>query len=142
MTDIIDRLTSTPSLVSLVIIALGSWRLAWFLMRDGGPFGLMVEIRERMGLSHTIDNVVLPYYGGFPGTLFICMWCMSFWTSALVFVVWAAFPPVAAVLAAWGGACLVESVVGYWHINSIPPEYDTRVDEVEHSPNGHEQSDI
>ncbi len=118
MNEILDRLTSTPSIVPLAIIILGSWRLSWFLMRDGGPFGVMVEIRERMGFSHTLDNIPLPYHGGFPGTLFACMWCMTFWTSIMVFLVWAAFPPVAGALAGWGGACVVESVVGYWHIKT------------------------
>lgn len=136
MTEIFDRLTSTPSFVGLLVIIIGGWRLSWFLMRDGGPFGLMVDIRERMGMSHTLDNIPLPYFGGFPGTLFICMWCMSFWTSIVVFLIWAAFPPAAGVLAGWGGACIVESVVGYWHMNSVPTEEDVRVENVEHSPNG------
>lgn len=128
MTDILDRLTSTPSIVAVAIIILGSWRLSWFLMRDGGPFGIMVEVRERMGFSHTLDNIPLPYHGGFPGTLFACMWCMTFWTSIVVFLIWAAFPPVTVVLAVWGGACVVESVVGYWHVNSMPIQNDIRVE--------------
>ena len=120
MTEILDRLTQLPSFTSLVVWALASWRVSWFLMRDGGPFGIMMEIRERLGFSHTVEGIPLPYFGGFPGTLFACMWCMSFWTSILVFVVWALFPPVAFILAAWAGACVVESVVGYWHIRSTP----------------------
>ncbi len=120
MTDILDRLTSTPSFVQMLMIIVASWRLAWFLIRDGGPFGLMREVRECLGFSHTLEGIPLPYFGGFPGTLFACMWCMSFWTSILMFLVYAAFPPVVAILATWGCACIIETVVGYWHIRSTP----------------------
>lgn len=58
--------------LDLFILALASWRLAYFVTKEAGPFRIAARLRERVAL----------------GGLLTCLYCASFWTSAACLLLW------------------------------------------------------
>lgn len=58
--------------LSLIILALATWRLAFFVSKENAPFHLMARIRDRFPLG-----------GGAT-----CIYCMSFWAALVMLALW------------------------------------------------------
>lgn len=106
-----ERFNDIPSTIELVIMALAAWRVAVFLVRESGPWCILRRIREWSGIDHDIEGRPLPYLGGMPGSLFSCVWCMSFWTAIMVYAVGVWTDLVVNILALWALAALIETAV-------------------------------
>lgn len=121
-----DQFNGLPSLIELASMALAAWRVAVFLVRESGPWRIVRRVREWSGIDHDIEGRPLPYLGGMPGSLFSCVWCMSFWTAIIVYVVGIYAEIVIVVLALWGLAALIETAVGYVAFHSYNHEPEPR----------------
>ena len=108
----IDDFHITPSMIEFVIMGLATWRLAFLLVYEGGPFGIVRRMRQWLGIDHDPERQPLPYVGGGFGGLFSCIWCMSFWQAIMVLTVWVYAPYVVVGLALWGGASLIDWWLG------------------------------
>lgn len=97
-------------LILIIIVALGGWRLAVLLNEERGPFNIMVHIRSRFRVEHSDDGTPFSYPDRFPGSVFACAWCMTFWTCIAVFGILLVIPEIAFLLAAWAIACLIHKV--------------------------------
>lgn len=81
----------------IVICGLAGWRLAYFLVNERGLFNIGGLIRYMAGqrtVERTLDTpngrVIVPTrmaYGELAKML-ECVWCSSFWTSILMFLLW------------------------------------------------------
>lgn len=104
-----QQFNAVPSWIELLMMAVAAWRVAVFLVREAGPFDIMIKIRGWLGIDHDVEGRPLPYIGGMPASLFSCVWCMSFWTAIMVYVVGVYADVVVAVLAVWGLVAVIES---------------------------------
>lgn len=88
------------SWLDYVIIALATWRLAYFIAREDGPWLIAQRIRARFPL----------------GGLTSCLYCASFWTGALAFGLWLTpLQPIVVILALSGAALMLASYTGVNH---------------------------
>lgn len=81
----------------VIICGLAGWRLAYFLVNERGLFNLGGLARYLAGqrvVERTVDTpngkVKVPTrvaYGEIARML-ECVWCSSFWTSILMFILW------------------------------------------------------
>lgn len=119
-----DQFNHIPSKMELFIMAIAAWRVAVFLVRESGPWAIVRRVREWAGIDHDVVGLPLPYIGGMPGSLFTCIWCMSFWTAIMVYViaVWADL--VVTALALWGLAAMIETVMTYLNFQSYRHDHD------------------
>lgn len=85
----------------LVVVGLASWRLAHLLVEETGPFDLIVNFRKAIGANDVND-------AGLLNRLFLCVLCMSGWTTpALMLCWWSGVDALAWIvigLACWGFA--------------------------------------
>jgi hypothetical protein len=83
-----------------VVAVLATWRLARLLVREDGPFDLVVKLRMRAG-------------SGFSGQLMDCPYCLGLWIAAPFAAALA--DSVAAWIAVWlavsGGAAFLENLL-------------------------------
>lgn len=80
----------TPFEVS--VLCLAAWRLAYMLVHEGGPYGLLLWVRRRM-----------------PSQVLECLYCTSVWTGGGMLLLWhAGFSPLVWVLAISAGAILIQ----------------------------------
>lgn len=90
--------------VDLVVVGLASWRLAYLLVEESGPFDLIVNFRKAIG----VNDVQQP---GMLTRLFACVLCMSGWTTpALMLCWWSGIDVLAWIvigLACWGLAAAI-----------------------------------
>ena len=105
-------------------MAVSAWRVAVFLVRESGPWRIIRRIREWSGIDHDFEGRPLPYLGGMPGSLFTCVWCMSFWTAIMVYVMGVYANVIVNVLALWGLAAIIETSVGYLAFQSYKNDHD------------------
>lgn len=88
------------SLLDLLILALATWRLAYLLVRETGPFGLFTRLRARTTLGGVLN----------------CTYCMSIWTAALMAALWLTpLQPIVWALAVSGAALMLASYTGVNH---------------------------
>ncbi len=111
----LDDFLDTPKAIEFAIMALATWRVAFLLVYEGGPFGIIRYIRQWLGIDHGPDGQPLPYEGGGFGGLFACIWCMAFWHAIMVLVIWVYAPYVVVGLALWGAASIIDLVLGRLH---------------------------
>ena len=102
----------TPKAVEFAIMSVATWRLAFLLVYEGGPFGIVRRLRQWLGIDHDPKGQPLPYLGGGFGGLFACIWCMSFWQAIMVLAVWVYAPYVVVGLSLWGMASLIDWWLG------------------------------
>lgn len=81
-------------IVTVAVMALASWRIASMFVQEAGPFDIFERLRSVTRL----------------GGLLECVWCMSVWTAALVWLIWPteAGAPIVFILALSAGAVLVD----------------------------------
>jgi hypothetical protein len=64
--------------LDFLVLALATWRVAYMLTHEAGPFNVFQRLRER-----------IPENGhGRLGDLLSCIWCMSVWVGAGCVVIW------------------------------------------------------
>ena len=97
---------------AVIIIGMAAWRLARFAVYEGGPWGFMRWIRERVGIIHDEDGDVVSVPQAVAGNLLGCVWCTSLWTAMILYVVWVAEPAIVMVVAMWGIASAAEATFG------------------------------
>lgn len=102
-------MSSRPSVVSLAVGVLATWRLTHLFVEEDGPGSVVVRLRGRASDS-------------FVGELLDCFYCTSIWVAAPVAVAVAPrpreFPLVW--LALSGAACLLEQATAGVRIEQIP----------------------
>lgn len=84
------------SLPDTLIIAAATWRLAFMLVREAGPFDVFARLRVRTTLGGMLE----------------CVFCTSVWTAALMLALWFIAWPVVVVLAASGAGLMLASWTG------------------------------
>ncbi len=76
----------------LVLAGLASYRLAFAIAREDGPFDLLADLRERVDQNSWVGRGIR------------CVLCLSFWISLPAAVVaLSAAPPLIDFLLVWGG---------------------------------------
>lgn len=96
----------------IFVTGLAAWRLVIFLIEERGPFSFMLKLRERFGIEHDdVSDLPVSWPDSFPGSLFSCLWCLSFWTSAFFFGMLWIEPLVVYAFAVWGAAVVINQVV-------------------------------
>lgn len=92
------NMTMTP--LDLLILALFTWRLAYMLVKEDGPFQVFARLRART----TIGGVLT------------CIYCMSVWTALLGYVLISTpLVPIVYVGAVSGGAMMMWRYTGGDH---------------------------
>lgn len=83
--------------LTLLILSLATWRLAYLMAKEDAPFRLMTRLRERTT------------FGG----LLTCIYCSSVWAALAVLALWfTPFQPVVWLLAVSGAALMLGSYTG------------------------------
>ena len=96
-------------LLQVVAVALATWATAVTLIYKGGPGNVILLLRKRLGVVHDEDGAPAGIPDTWPGSVFGCVWCMSLWTTPVLYgILWAA-PYVVVGIATWGAAMLLES---------------------------------
>lgn len=86
--------------LDLLILALATWIVAYFVSNLDAPFDLMVRFRKRF-----------PF-----GGLWACVYCMGFWAALMIYLLMATpARPAVNVLAVWGAALLLHRYTGGNH---------------------------
>lgn len=70
--------------LALIVIALASWRIAYLLTNEAGPANVFGRFRDLF--ADPTDMEIKP---GSLMQLTTCVYCMSFWTTAAVALLWA-----------------------------------------------------
>lgn len=91
-------------IVVVVITGLAGWRIANLLLFEDGPFSVFELIRKRAGVKEGRIQ-------GFMPGLFTCMFCMSVWTTTLMFGLWYVIPEIVMLVAAWTVAMIANGFV-------------------------------
>ena len=88
-------LSMTPN--DLLILALFTWRLAYLLVKESGPFNLMGRLRARTTIGGMLD----------------CLYCCSIWAALIGYVLLSTpLVPIVYVGAASGLALLLHRYTG------------------------------
>lgn len=69
-----------------LILAMATWRLSSLLVNEDGPADIFKHLRAFVGVQDADEQ---------PHALagaFVCIWCMSVWTGALLGLAWLAWP--------------------------------------------------
>ncbi len=119
-----DQFNGIPSKMELFLIAMAAWRVAVFLVREAGPWRIVERVRFWSGIEHDVGGRPLPYLGGMPGSLFGCIWCMSFWTAIIMYVVAVWADLIITVLALWGIVAVIETMITYMIAQSFKDDHD------------------
>ena len=77
--------------LDLVILALATWRVAYMVAKERGPFSVFDRLRTALPL----------------GGLTACLYCVSVWVSAAFYVLWASGILWAAQLCAVSGLAIM-----------------------------------
>ena len=68
--------------MNLLIAALATWRLTTLLVNEDGPLDMLVKFRSFIGIKWDAQSE--PYGTNFVAEAFTCVWCLSFWTGAVM----------------------------------------------------------
>lgn len=96
------------SLAEVLLIGLAGWRLAFFLVNEAGPWSIALKLREMVGIAHDAEGAIAGWPETTLGKLFACIFCMSFWTCVLSYVVSLWYIPVIYIFAAASVPILLE----------------------------------
>jgi len=80
------RLFNIMRKLDFVVLSLAIWRLSNMLVGEDGPWLVFEHLRLRVGLQppqypNMMRDTDPP--GQMPGTLFSCVWCISFWIAGI-----------------------------------------------------------
>ena len=96
----------------LIIMALATWRLASMFVSEDGPFDIFRRIRSLFGVTHHDDGTIARIPDKSLSKLFTCIWCMSVWIAAVVYLVWVVAPILVYILGLSTGAIIIERIRG------------------------------
>lgn len=83
----------------LLILSLAAWRLARLLTQEDGPYTCLKRLRQRLAWG-----------------VFDCIYCMSIWTAAALYLLWLTpAAPIVTVIAISGGAMMLYRYTGGSH---------------------------
>lgn len=69
------------STLTMIILALASWRVAAMITTETGPGHIFEKLRIKSGIIHDIDGNVEVIPVRFFAELLSCVWCFSFWSA-------------------------------------------------------------
>lgn len=98
------------NLVDLIAIILATYRLSSLLVDEAGPFGIFLRLRELFGIKHDVGGDIICIPDNFLAKLCSCLWCVSIWMAGLSYLIWWLEPIPIYILAASGGAILIDNV--------------------------------
>ena len=75
---------SSNNSIALIVGAVATWRLAYMLMREEGPYDVFEILRYKLGIRFNANSV--PYATTPIGRLFLCYYCLSIWCGFFVAV--------------------------------------------------------
>lgn len=78
--------------LTLLVLALATWRLSSMIVREAGPFFIFRKIREATGITHEENGAILTVPDNLLAGLISCMWCTSVWMGAIWIVLWVFLP--------------------------------------------------
>ncbi len=84
--------------MTYLVLALATWRFSAMLSYETGPRSIFEKLRSRLGWE-----------------VFECVWCLSFWIAAGLWIVYNFWPGVVIVLVPFAlsaGAIIVEKING------------------------------
>jgi hypothetical protein len=84
-----------------LLFALATWRVAYMLVGEDGPWLIFRRLRESTGITHDQDGAVLIVPERTLPMLLSCVWCTSVWVSAGWTILWLLLPTPAVLLATW-----------------------------------------
>lgn len=84
---------------TFIIFSFAAWRIANLLVAEDGPFHAFRRLRERVGIIHDQDGVVLQTPDHFFANLLSCVWCSSMWVGFGWFLLWLILPEIAVMCA-------------------------------------------
>lgn len=91
---------NVPDTLSFLVLALATWRAAYFVTKEKGPFGIMSAIRNRVT------------FGG----LLTCLYCASVWCALILYALWyTQFQSLVWIAGASGAAMFVYRYTGGEH---------------------------
>ena len=99
--------------VSLIALPFDVWRISSILVHEAGPFDIMDKLRYFIGIRY---NSASEAYGtNTIAELFLCIWCMSVWVSALLVIIMLVLPTIGTIIniifAASAMAILLEKII-------------------------------
>lgn len=86
-------------LAELLVLGLATWRIACLLQRERGPAAILVELRERLGVSHDEEGEPIGWADSDVGILTRCLHCLSVWIGLGLAGLYLLVPTLALVLA-------------------------------------------
>lgn len=97
-------------MLRFVVMSLATMRLALMLNKERGPLNSFRRMREHFGIEEDDDGNLIsaPDDGGI-GAGLSCFWCTSVWASVVVVGFELAAPRVNDILAASGGAIVINT---------------------------------
>lgn len=84
------------NLLDFLLLSIATWRLSYMIVKEDGPYNILTRFRARFSL----------------GGLTTCIYCLSVWIAALLYVVFIYAAPIVYVLAVSGGALMLRSYTG------------------------------
>ena len=99
-------MTQLELLVQALIVGAASWRVASLFVQEEGPLGVFWRIRNRLGID--VDAIAPAGVRGFLHELFSCVWCLSVYTTPLVWLWYEAEPITATIAAAMTVVVLIQ----------------------------------
>lgn len=99
--------------MNLILYILATWRLAYLLSTERGPWDVLGRLRDRLGVAY--DDAGQAYGTNELAEMFLCVWCNSVWIGLIISIgywlapdltFWACLP-----LSLSAGAILIERVV-------------------------------
>ena len=95
------------SLITFIIYALATWRLASLFADDQGPFDIFARFRYWAGERERVGT-------NFFAKGLICVWCVSMWVSIILVTLWILYPAFTLVMipfALSAVACIINGLV-------------------------------
>jgi hypothetical protein len=90
-------------IIEVVLTGLAGWRLASLLVDEDGPGLIFESLRRAVGVKPGLVS-------GFIPSLFSCVYCMSVWTTSLMWLLWYVSPEAVSLIAAWAMALVVHRI--------------------------------
>jgi len=98
-------------LVEILAVGLGGWRLAVLLVKERGPGDIILKLRSLVGIEHNENGEPVSWPETFLPRLLTCAWCLSIWTTLLVWGLWQLESRIVLVLGAMGLALALEKAL-------------------------------
>lgn len=100
-----------PQPFDLLVASLVTWRVAYCLLEENGPWRISQRLRTLVGIDHAPDGTPVSYPDTTVGEIFSCMYCMSVWVAPMALLLSIFVWPLAWGLAASAGAILIHNLI-------------------------------